>query len=428
VTAVDAAPPPCDVEAERAVLGALLLRPAALTEVDLTGAEFYQPRHQQIWAAIGALTGRGEPVDVVSVGAELMATGMIGRVGGHPYLHDLTSAVDTTVNVGWHAGIVAEQATRRRFLELAARIEQRATGPSAFGAAEAREALRDLMAPLSVEFELLVEERDGAQPVTDVPTLDEFLARPRRPENWVIPGLLARDDVVMFLGAEGSGKGWVSRQIAQCLHAGVHPFKPHVRIPPMSVLLVDLEVSEETLLDEMTPMSHQVARLGDWGSGSAHVWHHLGGLNLRKPADAREFERRVEHARPDVVLIGSLYNTFALGSDSHEHAADDVSKVFNGVRARNRCALWIEAHMPKGDGVHRPATPYGSSVWMRWATHGLVMSHVDGAVYGLDRFRPDRGVREFPAGLRRGGELPVTAIFDGEEIRQLRAQVKAARA
>jgi replicative DNA helicase len=404
-------------DAERSVLGGVLLAPHVLRGVRdvLSADDFWKAQHQEIFRTVCALADAGLPVDAGTVGADLSLRGLIGRCGGYPYLFELGNSVPTAVNATYYADQVRDASSRRKALILSDRIRQAAETTPSVGTESDRETFLTTLASQAVELDVLIEERLEGAPVTDLHTWDAFLVRPQKPDDWIIPGLLARQDVVMILGGEGAGKSWLSRQLAQCLPAGVHPFKPRERISPMRTLLVDLEVSETTLISETKPMSHQVAKVGEWAEGG-YVWHHPQGLNLRDAADVTEFERRVALAHPDVIFFGSLYNAYYAGRDSYEQVADEIRGVFNRIRSRFGCALWIEHHMPKGDGVNRPSTPYGSSVWQRWVTHGRAMHRITDSMFELRPFRGDRGVRDFPAGIQRGGKLPVSPIWDQGEI------------
>ena len=110
--------PPQDLAAEQAVLGGMLLSKDAIADVieRLRPADFYKPAHQNIYDAALDLYGRGEPVDAVTVAAELDRRGLLRRIGGAPYLHTLISTVPTAANAGYYAGIVAEKALLRRLL------------------------------------------------------------------------------------------------------------------------------------------------------------------------------------------------------------------------------------------------------------------------------------------------------------------------
>jgi replicative DNA helicase len=81
--------PPQDLIAEQGVLGGMLLSKDAIADVVeiIRDRDFYRPAHELIYDAIVDLYGRGEPVDPVTVSAELTKRGDIARAGGAPYLH-----------------------------------------------------------------------------------------------------------------------------------------------------------------------------------------------------------------------------------------------------------------------------------------------------------------------------------------------------
>ena len=90
----------------------------------LSPADFYRPAHQRVYDAILDLYARGEPADTVTVAAELDQRGLLGRIGGAPYLHTLIATVPTAANAGYYAQIVAEKAILRRLVEAGTRIVQ----------------------------------------------------------------------------------------------------------------------------------------------------------------------------------------------------------------------------------------------------------------------------------------------------------------
>ncbi|HUR13956.1 MAG TPA: replicative DNA helicase [Mycobacteriales bacterium] len=118
--------PPQDNAAEQSVLGGMLLNKDAIADVVeiVRSQDFYRPAHQIVFDVVLDLYGRGEPVDPITVGAELTKNGDVGRVGGLPYLHTLMSSVPTAANAGYYAKIVAELAILRRLVEAGTRIVQ----------------------------------------------------------------------------------------------------------------------------------------------------------------------------------------------------------------------------------------------------------------------------------------------------------------
>ena len=118
--------PPQDMAAEQSVLGSMLLSKDAIADVSeaLRGADFYRPSHETIHDAIIDLYGRGEPVDMVTVAAELQRRGELQRIGGAPYLHTLSANVPIAANAGYYAEIVREKAILRRLVDAGTKIVQ----------------------------------------------------------------------------------------------------------------------------------------------------------------------------------------------------------------------------------------------------------------------------------------------------------------
>jgi replicative DNA helicase len=116
--------PPHNLEAEEAVLGAVLTAGRLLTEVAavLEEADFYRPAHRAIWRAVLRLADRGEPTDPVTVLGELDHVGELADIGGGPFLHTLVEAVPTVAHAGRYAQLVAETARRRRVIDLGIRL------------------------------------------------------------------------------------------------------------------------------------------------------------------------------------------------------------------------------------------------------------------------------------------------------------------
>ena len=118
--------PPQDLEAEKSVLGAMMMSKDAISDVVeiLRGADFYRPNHESIFDAIINLYGRGEPADPITVAGELGKLGELDRVGGPVYLHDLLASVSIAANAGYYAELVREKAVLRRLVNASIRIAQ----------------------------------------------------------------------------------------------------------------------------------------------------------------------------------------------------------------------------------------------------------------------------------------------------------------
>jgi replicative DNA helicase len=124
--------PPHNLEAEEAVLGAVLTAGRLLVEVAavLEEADFYRPAHRAIWRAMLRLTDQGQPTDPVTVLGELHDSGDLADVGGGPFLHTLVEAVPTVANAAHYAQLVAETARHRRVIDLGVRLAHSDADPA----------------------------------------------------------------------------------------------------------------------------------------------------------------------------------------------------------------------------------------------------------------------------------------------------------
>ncbi|MGD6753808.1 DUF3987 domain-containing protein [Streptomyces sp. BH105] len=125
--------PPNDVEAEQAVVGALMIAPDVIAEVAaaMEPGDHYRPAHETIHRAILDLHGQGHAVDPITLGHHLEQTGDLPRVGGRPYLHTLVGAVPSASNAAYYAEIVHGHAQRRRSIEAGTRLVQAGMTPDA---------------------------------------------------------------------------------------------------------------------------------------------------------------------------------------------------------------------------------------------------------------------------------------------------------
>ncbi|WP_342046995.1 replicative DNA helicase [Bacillus sp. OTU530] len=116
--------PPQNIEAEQAVLGAVFLEPESLTPASemLRPEDFYRAAHQKIFEMMLALSNKGEPIDLVTVTAELADQNLLEEVGGVSYLADLANAVPTAANVEYYARIIEEKSILRRLIRTATTI------------------------------------------------------------------------------------------------------------------------------------------------------------------------------------------------------------------------------------------------------------------------------------------------------------------
>ncbi len=116
--------PPQSLEAEQAVLGALLIDPNAIAKViDIIRPTcFYKQAHKYIYTSISFLFNNNEPIDVVTVSETLKNTDKLELVGGRAYVNDLALSVISAANVEYYAKIVSEKAVMRELIRAGGEI------------------------------------------------------------------------------------------------------------------------------------------------------------------------------------------------------------------------------------------------------------------------------------------------------------------
>ena len=116
--------PPNNIEAERSFLGCMIQdREALMLGLELlTGEDFYQPAHKEIFEAMRELNNRMQPCDLLTVDNELTRKGTLAGVGGTAYLVELSQSVPSTVNAKAYMQIVDEKSTLRKLITAGADI------------------------------------------------------------------------------------------------------------------------------------------------------------------------------------------------------------------------------------------------------------------------------------------------------------------
>lgn len=235
-------------DAERHVLGAVMLSAAACDEV----AEVLQPSdmgaqmHEVIYAAVRRLHDRDEPVSAISVEHELLKSGeLIGNLDA-AYLYGLTSGVATTSSAGYYAGIVQEEAKRRRVRAALDRAGA-AVGDAGIPADEVIELARAAFDDVDTEVVRGVEVI-GDWYLGFLGGLDEkpsYTPTPWYDLNQFIFGV--RDGGMYVIAAEtGGGKSVMAIQIARAL-AEDRP-----------VLYVSMEMGREEIAARLAAQTGQV--------------------------------------------------------------------------------------------------------------------------------------------------------------------------
>ena len=120
--------PPQDQDAERALLGSMLLdnRAFEMVVAKITADHFYYRAHALIWEACLRLYQKNEPMDAITIADELRKKAQLDEAGGVVFLAELSALMATGANIRTYADILIETYRRRGLIELAARMAEKA--------------------------------------------------------------------------------------------------------------------------------------------------------------------------------------------------------------------------------------------------------------------------------------------------------------
>ena len=120
--------PPQNVDAEEAILGAVLTNPVCFNKIAdmLTAKSFYKPANRFIYEAVVNLFTRNQAIDIVTVSEALNEAGKLDMVGGRAYINDLALNVTTTAHIEYYAKIVQEKSIKRELINAGSEIVEMA--------------------------------------------------------------------------------------------------------------------------------------------------------------------------------------------------------------------------------------------------------------------------------------------------------------
>jgi replicative DNA helicase len=350
VALLDAPAPPHSVEAEQAVLGGLLLDPAAWDNVAdvITQQDFYRPDHQQIFGAIGALAGDGKPCDVVTVSQHLESIGRLESAGGLAYLGSIARDTPTAANVRAYADIVRERSLLRQLIRAGTDIAADVYNNKG-------ESARDLVDRAEQRVFDIAEgsfrKREGAVPVRQllpgvIDQIDEWHQNPDKlrglPTGFTdfdkLTGGLRPGDLVIVAGRPSMGKTTLAINMAE--YAAVHPGTR------ASVAIFSMEMPSEQVITRMLASIGGVP-LNNLRSGkiSDDDWVRITGATSQlseakifvdetpalNPTELRARARRVKREH-GLSLIVVDYLQLMQVPGTQENRATEIAEISRGLK------------------------------------------------------------------------------------------------
>lgn len=247
--AVQAKMPPCSIEAEKSILGSMLVNEqCAISALStLKSEDFYEKRHRDIFEAASDLLAAAKAIDIVTV------TGRLEKIdkmppGGVEYLSELTDIVPSTENLKYYMEIVKEKSDLRKVIDIGIKMSDKAykqeqdaddiigeAGDMIYGIAvsDSKNTVTHIKKALVESYKKLsdaMESQDGLMGVpTGFPTLDRKLSG------------LQGSQLIIIAGRPGMGKTSFALNIVE-----------HVtKIKKIPTLVISLEMAADQLASRL---------------------------------------------------------------------------------------------------------------------------------------------------------------------------------
>lgn len=341
--------PPQNIEAEEAVLGALLIDPDAIFRVItfLRPSDFYREKNGWIYDAALALHERREPIDFLTICDELEHRGQLEQIGGPAFITSLINAVPTSVHVEHYARLVERAATRRRLIEAAGQI-------AALAYQEAEDV--DEVVDRAEEVLFGVSQRRVARDLVPIKQIlsdyydrIEYLTR-HRGEMIGIPtgfadidkllGGFQRSDLIILAARPSVGKTSLALSIA---HNAAKKFRQRVALFSLEMSaeqVVQRLISAETGIDSQRLRRGEIAD-EEWGrfmkasSDLAETLFYVDDTPNISALELRTKARRL-HAEIGLDLLVVDYLQLMRGDVRAENRVQEISAISRSLKALAR--------------------------------------------------------------------------------------------
>ena len=338
--------PPQNLEAEKSLLGAILLDEEVLADASelVTAQDFYDKNHQRIFAGMMGLYERHKPVDLLTLTDELRNKDTLEQIGGSAYLSELTNYVPTAAHATAYAEIVAEKAVRRRLIKASSDISELSYDEDQSTQELLSQAESELF---SVSDQSLKQDLVSLESVlTDSFDRMEELHRNKGSLRGIRTGYrdldtmtagFQRSDLIILAARPAMGKTTLVTNLAYNV----------ATIEKQAVLFFSLEMSKEQLVDRMLADASGVdswnIRTGNLSDDDFQKLSEAMGEMAEAPIfiddkpglsvlELRTKARRIAHERP-LGLIVVDYLQLMQGSGRHDgNRVQEVSEISRGLK------------------------------------------------------------------------------------------------
>lgn len=382
--------------AERNLLGALILAPkmGRFITGKVTDQDFTDQRLGTVYTGITTMIARGEEITPETIANRFPIWDIRGLSTIAPYEWATTDVLPHVITEYAHT---VRNAAMRRHLQTTATMITETLPDGGINPA-------DLAARVITKLTNLIDNASTGELTTK--TFREILNGSDE-YDWVIPGLLERQDRLILTGSEGAGKTTFVRQLAILSAAGIHP-TTFTRINPVRVLIIDAENTEQQWRRASRRVAAHAKNLGT--VDPTETIHIVAGkrIDITKGTYLADIHRLVDRHKPDILFIGPLYKLVPRAINNDDDATPLIVAL-DSLRDRG-LALVMEAHAGHalGSGGERDLRPRGSSALLGWPEFGMGLRPItdDPDMVSVVRWRGDRDSRDWPRHMRRGTEWP----------------------
>lgn len=341
IAAVDFIPPgrslPHSIDAERAVLGALLLHDNIYDGVAFLSEEhFVLSEHKVIFREYRSLVEAGRLADPITVKVRLDNVGALESVGGIAYLASLADCAVSAINAREYARVLDELLVRRRLIQAGDDVIATAYDGDRSVAAEAAEALERVI-------DGSTDDRPRQWAYRDPTTI------PPRP--WLLGRTMLRGEVSGLGGHGGRGKTTLAIAMALSMASGRNLIG-HRPVQPLRVLYLHMEEPD----DEMDRrVAAAVIRYGLSQGDIGDRLHLRTGAMSIVDVDEYGMPRPRHHAaramlrsvRPDAVFVDPFRMSFA-GEENSNDTQNEVVRAWKRLAGDTGCGIMLVHHFRKG--------------------------------------------------------------------------------
>lgn len=342
---------PQDLAAEACLLGAVLLNPTAIVEVDdiLKEIDFFDKKHEYIYKAALKVYRSGKEVDIVTVGSALKDEKLFHNVGGNDYLNQLINTVPTASHIKSYADIIINKSRRRGLINTASSFNQLARDNKKdihqiietaemqlFNVSEQHveqnlSHLKELLGNSFERLKYLKENRGELRGVSSgFKVLDNFLAG------------FQDSDLFIIAARPGMGKTGFALNLAYNIAYN------HDLDKQKTVLYFSLEMSQDQLVDRLLSMH---TGIDNWNLRTGHLndsefkkiseaqkslsqadlyIDDTPGLNI---SEIRTKTRRLNHKQKiDLLIVDYLQLMRGLNARYGDNRVQEISEISRGLK------------------------------------------------------------------------------------------------